>query len=125
MRPRPWARAIPKRPDHPSLRAPRRYEAFPDHRGADEAFRNASGRLDAYANSLYRSVENHLDGQTLAARLDAADSIRFLPEPLLALDRRPRSYDKYLEWELDRHRCRVGTQTRCRVLWTASRQQAT
>ncbi|MFC1231752.1 hypothetical protein [Streptomyces sp. Sce081] len=70
---------------------------------ADEAFRDAGGRLDAYANSLYRSVKNHRDGQTLAARLDAADSMRFLLELLFALDRRPRPYNKYLEWELDRH----------------------
>ncbi|OBQ48243.1 hypothetical protein A4U61_23980 [Streptomyces sp. H-KF8] len=71
--------------------------------GADEAFRDAGGRLDAYANSLYRSVKNHRDGQALAARLDAADSMRFLLELLFALDRRPRPYNKYLEWELDRH----------------------
>ncbi|WP_166027978.1 hypothetical protein [Streptomyces chilikensis] len=70
---------------------------------ADEAFRNAGGLLDAYANSLYRSVKNHRDGQVLAARLDAADSIRFLLELLFALDRRPRPYNKYLEWELARH----------------------
>ncbi len=71
--------------------------------GADEAFRDAGGWLDAYANSLYRSVKNHRDGQALAARLDAADSIRFLLELLFALDQRPRPYNKYLEWELSRH----------------------
>ncbi|MCX4706528.1 hypothetical protein [Streptomyces sp. NBC_01373] len=71
--------------------------------GADEAFQDARGWLDAYANSLYRSVKNHRDGQTLAARLDAADSIRFLLELLFAIDRRPRPYNKYLEWELARH----------------------
>ncbi|WP_435220339.1 hypothetical protein [Streptomyces sp. Tue6028] len=71
--------------------------------GADEAFQDARGRLDAYANSLYRSVKNHRDGQALAARLDAADSVRFLLELLFALDRRPRPYNKYLEWELARH----------------------
>ncbi|MFE4056403.1 hypothetical protein ACFXP3_08935 [Streptomyces sp. NPDC059096] len=70
--------------------------------GADEAFRDASGWLDAYANSLYRSVKNDRDGQALAARLDAADSVRFLLELLFALDRRPRPYNKYLEWELAR-----------------------
>ncbi|MFE9773358.1 hypothetical protein ACFYOV_17070 [Streptomyces sp. NPDC005931] len=71
--------------------------------GADEAFRFARGRLDAYANSLYRSVKNHRDGQVFSARLDAADSIRFLLDLLFALDRRPRPYNKYLEWELTRH----------------------
>ncbi|MFI6009576.1 hypothetical protein ACIBAG_12220 [Streptomyces sp. NPDC051243] len=71
--------------------------------GADEAFQDAAGLLDAYANSLYRSVKNHRDGQALAARLDAADSVRFLLDLLFALDRRPRPYNKYLEWELTRH----------------------
>ncbi|WP_405717797.1 hypothetical protein OG607_01710 [Streptomyces sp. NBC_01537] len=69
---------------------------------ADEAFREAGEWLDAYANSLYRSVKNDRDGHALAARLDAADSIRFLLELLFALDRRPRPYNKYLEWELAR-----------------------
>lgn len=68
----------------------------------DEAFRAAGEWLDAYANSLYRSVKNDRDGHALAARLDAADSIRFLLESLFALDRRPRPYNKYLEWELAR-----------------------
>ncbi|TXS46257.1 hypothetical protein EAO75_26305 [Streptomyces sp. uw30] len=69
---------------------------------AGEAFREAGGWLDAYANSLYRSVKNDRDGHALAARLDAADSIRFLLELLFALDRRPRPYNRYLEWELAR-----------------------
>ncbi|MDX3861449.1 hypothetical protein [Streptomyces europaeiscabiei] len=70
--------------------------------GAEEATREAGACLDAYANSLYRSVKNDRDGQELAARLDAADSVRFLLETLFALDRRPRPYNKYLEWELTR-----------------------
>ncbi|SDM10994.1 hypothetical protein [Nonomuraea jiangxiensis] len=70
---------------------------------ADEAFRDCGEWLDAYANSLYRSVKNARDGHPLAARLDAADSVRFLLELLFALDRRPRPYNKYLEWELVRH----------------------
>ncbi|MEV7010342.1 hypothetical protein [Streptosporangium sp. NPDC051022] len=69
---------------------------------ADEAFRNCGEWLDAYANSLYRSVKNDRDGHSLAARLDAADSVRFLLELLFALDRRPRPYNRYLEWELAR-----------------------
>ncbi|MEU6275634.1 hypothetical protein ABZ871_24940 [Streptomyces populi] len=69
---------------------------------AGEAFREADEWLDAYANSLYRSVKNARDGHALAARLDAADSVRFLLESLFALDRRPRPYNKYLEWELAR-----------------------
>ncbi|OIJ63736.1 hypothetical protein [Streptomyces mangrovisoli] len=70
---------------------------------AAEAARDARSWLDAYANSLYRSLKNHRDGLPLAARLDAADSVRFLFELLFALDRRPRPYNKYLEWELDRY----------------------
>ncbi|MFD8078577.1 hypothetical protein ACFV3E_38690 [Streptomyces sp. NPDC059718] len=69
---------------------------------AGEASRDAGRWLDAYANSLYRSVKNDRDGHALAARLDAADSIGFLLELLFALDRRPRPYNKYLEWELAR-----------------------
>jgi len=72
-------------------------------RGADEAFRSSAEWLDAYANSLYRSVKNDRDGYALAARLDAADSIRFLLELLFAVDRRPRPYNKYLAWELARY----------------------
>ncbi|MEU2237842.1 hypothetical protein ABZ572_00390 [Streptomyces sp. NPDC018338] len=66
------------------------------------AFHAADAWLDAYANSLYRSVKNDRDGHALAARLDAADSIGFLLELLFAMDRRPRPYNKYLEWELAR-----------------------
>ncbi|MFJ9006149.1 hypothetical protein [Streptomyces canus] len=70
----------------------------------DEAFHAAAGLLDAYANSLYRSVKNARDGHPLAARLDAADSMGQLLELLFALDRRPRPYNKYLLWELERFR---------------------
>ncbi|GLF99186.1 hypothetical protein [Streptomyces yaizuensis] len=70
---------------------------------ADEAAREAADRLDAYANSLYRSVKNARDGLALAARLDAADSVGFLLDVLFALDRRPRPYNKYLVWELERY----------------------
>jgi hypothetical protein len=70
--------------------------------GEEEAFHAAAGSLDAYANSLYRSVKNARDGHPLAAGLDAADSMGQLLELLFALDRRPRPYDKYLVWELER-----------------------
>jgi hypothetical protein len=70
---------------------------------AGEAFRPSAEWLDAYANSLYRCVKNDRDGNALAARLDAADSVRFLLELLFALDRRPRPYNKYLTWELARY----------------------
>jgi hypothetical protein len=70
--------------------------------GEDEAFREADGWLDAYANSLYRSMKNARDGHALASRLDAADSVGFLLGLLFALDGRPRPFNKYLEWELAR-----------------------
>jgi hypothetical protein len=70
---------------------------------ADEAFQDAGEWLDAYANSLYRSVKNARDGQSLAARLDATAAIGFLLELLFAMDRRPRPYNKYLQWELARY----------------------
>lgn len=70
---------------------------------AGEALRACREWLDAYVNSCYRSVKNHRDGRPLAARLDAADSMRFLLELLFALDGRPRPYNKFLEWELARH----------------------
>jgi hypothetical protein len=64
---------------------------------AHEAFQEAGTWLDAYSNSLYRSVKNARDGHARASRLDAADSIRFLLELLFADDRRPRPFNKYLE----------------------------
>lgn len=67
------------------------------------AFERAAEVLDAYANSLYRSVKNHRDGHVLAGRLDAADSVGYLLDLLFALDRRPRPYNKCLEWELEHH----------------------
>ncbi|MEV5988834.1 hypothetical protein AB0L85_28150 [Streptomyces sp. NPDC052051] len=70
--------------------------------GAEEAFQAGATLLDAYANSLYRSVKNHRDGNPLAGHLDAATSVGFLLDLLFALDRRPRPYNKYLAWELDR-----------------------
>ncbi|MFC3492595.1 hypothetical protein [Glycomyces rhizosphaerae] len=68
-----------------------------------EAADRAAEVLDAYANSLYRSVKNHRDGHLLASRLDAADSVGYLLDLLFAMDRRPRPYNKCLEWELERH----------------------
>ncbi|MFI9161040.1 hypothetical protein [Kitasatospora aureofaciens] len=70
--------------------------------GAEESFRSAAALLDAYANALYRSVKNHRDGNPLAGHLDAAASVGFLLDLLFALERRPRPYNKYLAWELDR-----------------------
>ncbi|MFF0751898.1 hypothetical protein [Streptomyces sp. NPDC004267] len=46
--------------------------------------------------------QEHRDGNPLAGHLDAAASIGFLLDLLFALDRRPRPYNKYLVWELER-----------------------
>ncbi|MFE5209954.1 hypothetical protein [Streptomyces sp. NPDC056600] len=70
---------------------------------ADEAWRASREWLDSYVNSCYRSLKNHRNGRSLAARLDAADSMRSLLELLFALDGRPRPYNAYLEWELARY----------------------
>lgn len=97
---------------------------------ADEAFRESGAWLDAYANSLYRSVKNDRDGHALAARLDAADSIRSLLELLFALDRRPRPrprprpYTKYRNGNLPDSRCPAGTPASCSMPWTTSRERA-
>ncbi|MDX3226766.1 hypothetical protein [Streptomyces sp. ME19-01-6] len=69
---------------------------------ADEARAAADGWLDAYVNSLYRSLKNHRDGHLLAAHLDAADSVGYALEALFTLRRRLRPYNKFLEWELAR-----------------------
>ncbi|XIE78797.1 hypothetical protein AB6O49_13285 [Streptomyces sp. SBR177] len=68
-----------------------------------ESARLAPDFLDAYANSHYRSLKNARDGHALAARLDATDSLSHLLDLLFTLARRPRPYNKYLEWELTRH----------------------
>ncbi|WP_112139477.1 hypothetical protein [Glycomyces dulcitolivorans] len=70
--------------------------------GAEESRALAAERLDDYVNMLYRSVKNHRDGRLLASRLDAAESLGYLLELLFAMDRRPRPYNKHLEWELER-----------------------
>lgn len=71
--------------------------------GEQEARDLAAGFLDAYVNLLYRSLKNHRDGHLLASRLDAAEGVGSLLDLLFAMDRRPRPYNKYLEWELARY----------------------
>lgn len=65
--------------------------------GEDEARALAGAALDGYINACYRSAGNDV---SLAARLDAAESIPWLLTFLFALDRRVRPYNKWLEWEL-------------------------
>lgn len=61
-----------------------------------------SGSLDAYLNSLYRSLKNHRDGLTMGSRFDAAESLFFLIKALFALHGRVAPYNKYLLWELEK-----------------------
>jgi hypothetical protein len=60
----------------------------------------APGLLDAFLNSLYRCLKNALDGNGIAARLDAAESLPFHLAYIFALNERVRPYNKYLSWEL-------------------------
>jgi hypothetical protein len=63
----------------------------------------AAGPLDAYVNSYYRSAKNARDGRPFEARLDAAESISHFLDFLFAAFGRPRPYNKWLRWELERY----------------------
>jgi len=67
----------------------------------DEARRLARGALDAYLNSLYRSLKSARLGFELAARLHAAESVGHLLTALFALEGRVRPFHDALEWELE------------------------
>ena len=67
----------------------------------EEADQRVADHLDAYTNSVYRSLKNHRDGRLTAALLDAAESLPYLLTVLFALHRRIRPYNKYLQWELE------------------------
>jgi Nucleotidyltransferase domain len=63
----------------------------------------AAAPLDAYVNSLYRSLKNARVGLELASLLDAQESIPWFLEFLFAVHGRVRPYNKWLEWELEHH----------------------
>jgi predicted nucleotidyltransferase len=63
----------------------------------------AAEALDGYVNQYYRSAKNLRDGDELAARLDAAESVPYFLVTLFALHERVRPYNKYLRWELEEH----------------------
>ncbi|MGW8670358.1 hypothetical protein [Streptomyces niveus] len=71
--------------------------------GAPEAHRLVRSELDAYINSLYRSVKSHRDARPAVAHLDAAESVPYLLTVVFALHQRVRPYNKYLLWELEHH----------------------
>ena len=61
-----------------------------------------SARLDGYINSVYRSLKCVRDGNTVGARLEAADSIQLFLNVAFGLEGRITPYYKYLEWELQK-----------------------
>lgn len=63
----------------------------------------AAAALDAYINAYYRSAKDLRDGDELAARLDAAESVPYFLTALFALHERVRPYNKYLRFELEHH----------------------
>lgn len=83
--------------------------------GRPEAHRCVAECLDPYTNSVYRSLKSRRDGRTLAARLDAVESVPFLVSVLFALHGRIRPYNKYLQWELE-HRPLGGEQWSAGIL---------
>jgi hypothetical protein len=81
-------------------------QALLDEKGTlprEAARRTAAEALDGYINQYYRSAKNLRDGDELAARLDAAESVPYFLVTLFALHERVRPYNKYLRWELEQH----------------------
>jgi hypothetical protein len=64
---------------------------------------SAAEPLDAYVNSLVRSLRNGERGLATAALLDAAESVSWFLEFLFAAHGRVRPYNKWLAWELEHH----------------------
>lgn len=67
----------------------------------DEAGRIVPEVLDAYINSLYRSLKNLEAGRELEGRLDAVESLSPLLSTAFALEGRVRPFNKYLGHELE------------------------
>lgn len=59
-----------------------------------------SENLDGYINQVYRSLKCSRDGNLLASRLEAAESIPFLLNSVFGLEGRLKPYYKYIQWEL-------------------------
>lgn len=66
----------------------------------DFAFKIARTYLGGYLNSVHRSLKHTRDGNSLAAQLDAAESISNLLIFIFAVENRVRPFNKFLEWEL-------------------------
>lgn len=63
----------------------------------------AAEPLDGYINSYYRSAKNARVGLELASLLDAQESIPSWLQFVFNVHGRIRPYNKWLEWELERH----------------------
>ena len=59
--------------------------------------------LDTYINYFYRSFKNSRDGREFASKLDAAESLASMLTVVFALEGQIRPYNKYFEWELQKH----------------------
>ncbi|MEK7658260.1 MAG: hypothetical protein AAB352_00130 [Patescibacteria group bacterium] len=66
----------------------------------DVAHKIARTALGGYLNSVHRSLKHIRDGKSLAAQLDAAESISNLLVFLFAVENRVCPFNKFLEWEL-------------------------
>ncbi|HVS85282.1 MAG TPA: hypothetical protein VHD91_06600 [Gaiellaceae bacterium] len=63
----------------------------------------AAEPLDGYVNMLYLSLKNDRAGLRVASLLDAQESIPWLLDFTFRAHGRVRPYNKWLEWELERH----------------------
>jgi hypothetical protein len=68
-----------------------------------EAHKIANDNLGGYLNSLYRSLKNLRDGNELAGRLDASETISSMLQFLFAIEGRVCPYNKFLVWELENY----------------------
>lgn len=78
---------------------------------ADEARVTGAAALDAYVNSLYRSLRNLDGGRSLASELDAREAIGPALTAIFALEGRVRPFNKWLVDELQRAPLRFGDPT--------------
>ena len=59
--------------------------------------------IGLYMNLVYRMLKNSRDQNTLAYRLEAAESIPPLLTAIFAVENRVRPYNKFLHWELEKY----------------------
>ncbi|MDO8512637.1 MAG: hypothetical protein Q7S57_05150 [bacterium] len=65
-----------------------------------DARKIASTALGGYLNQIHRSLKNLRDGNELAGRLDANESIPLLLQFVFAVENKVCPYNKFLVWEL-------------------------